>query len=182
MPKPSKRRKKAPIKKMDPIIAVALIALVGTIITAVFASPAINKLIEGSQESNSTITPAVSQISTITVSETGLEAGSKDNFIGLDQTVTGTLYFDEAGIWVFKEGPAVITVILDVGPFGDALIILQDMNGIERAYVDTQSGSEERLVNFTIPTDGRYTILIRNTHNTQVDYTLTVEGGKSPVP
>jgi len=180
MPKQVRRKKDTPVRKTDPIIIAALIALVGTIITAILASPAINKLIEGLQGSpplTSTVT-----IPTNSVSETTVEAGNTENYIGLNQTVTGTLYFDEAGVWFFNEGPAIITVILNVGPFGEALIMLQDTNGVERAYVDSQSGSEERLVNFTIPTNDRYTILVRNTLNIQVDYTLTIEGTKSPAP
>jgi hypothetical protein len=170
MSKPSSKKKSSARKKIDTGIVVALIALAGTIITAVFASPAINRLIEnwGSPEAES----APNSDNPATAAETG---SADKTYIRLNQTVTGTLYFNEAGVWIFNEGPATITVILDVGPYGEALIILRDPAGVDREYVDAQSGSEERLVNYTIPTAGEYSILVRNSNNTQVDYTLRVE-------
>lgn len=95
--------------------------------------------------------------------------------IGLDETVSGTLYFNEANEWLFTDGPATVNIIVDVGPYGDALLMLLDANKVEREYVDAQGGREERLVNYTIPDDSDYTILVRNTKNEQTDYTLTVE-------
>jgi hypothetical protein len=95
--------------------------------------------------------------------------------IGIGQTVTGTLYYNEANSWVFADGPATVNIILDVGPFGEALLFLIDPQGVEREYVDAQSGSEERLMFYEIPTAGDYTIAVRNTENTQTDYRLSVE-------
>lgn len=160
-------------KKVDTAIVAALIALLGTIITAIFASPAINKMIEnwGKPTSQSTAP-----------SSTPSEPEGTGNYVHLHQTVTGTLYFDEAGVWIFNDGPAAITLVLDVGPYGEALIILRDPDGIDREYIDAQSGSEERLVNYTIPTDGNYSILVRNSLNSQVNYTLTLEGTKISPP
>jgi hypothetical protein len=71
---------------------------------------------------------------------------------------------------------------LDVGPFGSALLIVRDPSGVERAYVEEQSPGVARLVNFSVPTDGDYTILVRNTVNEQVDYTLTVQNALTPPP
>ena len=39
-----------------------------------------------------------------------------------------------------------------------------------------------QLVNFTIPTQGEYTIWVRNTVNEQADYTLTVQDARTPPP
>jgi hypothetical protein len=173
MSKSSGKKKGNTRKKIDTGIVVALIALIGTIITAVFASPAVNRLIEnwGSPEAQPAESPSISENPA-----TAAVTGSAGNHIRLNQTVTGTLYFNEAGVWIFDEGPATITIILDVGPYGEAVLILRDPAGVDREYVDAQSGSEERLVNYTIPTAGEYSILVRNSNNTQVDYTLTVEG------
>ena len=94
----------------------------------------------------------------------------------------GTLYGAEAGTWIFSEGPANVTMVSDVGPFGSALLIVRDPSGVQRAYVDEQSPGVARLVNFPIPTDGDYTILVRNAANEQVDYTLTVQDALTPPP
>jgi hypothetical protein len=101
--------------------------------------------------------------------------------IGIGQTVTGTLYYNEANSWVFADGPATVNIVLDVGPFGEALILLFDPQGVEREYVDAQSGSEERMMFYEIPTAGEYIIAVRNTENTQADYRLSIErpGGGS---
>ena len=179
MSKSFNKKKSESERKIDPVIAAAVIALLGTIVTALFASPAINKLIENWGNSvEQTATPS----SVPANSETTVVTGSQEKYIELNQTVTGTLYYDEAGVWIFDDGPATITIILDVGPYGEALIILKDPSGVDREYVDAQSGSEERLVNYTIPTTGKYSILVRNSRNSQVDYTLTVEGMKNPTP
>jgi hypothetical protein len=82
-----------------------------------------------------------------------------------------------------NEGPATVTIILDVGPFGGALIILKDPSGVERAYWDQQTKpGVTQLVNFLIPTEGEYTIWVRNAANQQVDYTLTVQDALTPPP
>ena len=100
----------------------------------------------------------------------------------LNQTVTGTLYQAEAGVWIFSEGPATVTIILDVTPFGSALLIVKDPSGVDRAYVDEQSPGIARLVNVNIPTSGDYTIWVRNAQNEQVNYTLTVQDPLTPPP
>jgi hypothetical protein len=179
MSKTSNRKKSNPRKKLDTAIVVALIALLGTLITAIFASPAINKLIENWGKSD---LPLATPSSTPNSQETAAATGSTGNIIQLNQTVTGTLYYDEAGVWIFNEGPATITIVLDVGPYGEALIILKDPDGVDREYVDAQSGSKEHLINYTIPTDGEYSILVRNSLNSQVNYKLTVEGTKGTTP
>jgi hypothetical protein len=166
-------------KKRDPIIIAALIALIGTVITAILASPAINNIIERWGVSTAeTTAPLLNPSGTAVITQTT----NTGNYIQLNQPVSGTLYYNEAGVWIFSGGPADVTIILDVGPYGEALIILKDPDGVERAYVDAQHGREERLVNFNIPTDGEYTILVRNSLNTQVDYTLIVEDAKNPPP
>jgi hypothetical protein len=48
--------------------------------------------------------------------------------------------------------------------------------------VDEQSPGVARLVDFQIPTEGNYTILVRNPQNSQVDYTLTVQDALTPPP
>ena len=101
-----------------------------------------------------------------------------NNRIALNQTVSGELFFNEWNDWTFSDGPATLNIILDVGPFGNGLIILLDPNGVEREYVDVQVGGEERLVNYQIPSDGDYTIRVRNTNNDQANYTLTVESAQ----
>lgn len=162
-------------KRLDPMIIVALIGLAGTIIAALLASPLVEKWLspvptsEASQPSSTD--PAVSSTKTL------------GNHISLNQTVNGTLYFAEAGVWVFSEGPATVTMILDVSPFGSALIIVRDPSGVERAYVDQQkSQGVAVLVNFSIPTGGDYAILVRNAANEQVDYTFTIQDALTPVP
>jgi hypothetical protein len=95
--------------------------------------------------------------------------------ISLNQTVTGTLFFNEGNSWVFSEGPATVNVILDVSHFGEALIVLFDSQGIQREYVDAQNGREERLINYYVPDNGDHTIFVRNSLNSRVDYRLTLE-------
>lgn len=161
-------------KRLDPAIVVALIGLAGTIIAALLASPFLERWLSPAP---SETVPAAS--SPETVANSTLATG---NHIGLNQTVTGTLYFDEAGVWIFSDGPATVTITLDMSPFGSALMILKDPSGVERKYVDQQSPQGvTRIVNFTIPTDGDYTILVRNAANEQVDYTLTVQDVLTPV-
>lgn len=162
-------------KRLDPMIIVALIGLIGTIIAALLASPLLERLIASTPSTNtsqaSSTNPATSSTKTL------------GNRIKLNQTVNGTLYFDEAGVWIFSEGPATVTMILDVSPFGSALIIVRDPSGVERAYVDQQkSPGVAVLVNFSIPTGGDYTILVRNAANEQVDYTFTIQDALTPVP
>lgn len=166
-------RKNTTKKRLDPMVVVALIGLIGTIITVLFTSPLIETWFA---QRSSPETPVPSQNAVAT--------GTKGpgNHIGLNQTVTGTLYHAEAGTWIFNEGPANVTVVLDVGPYGDALIILHDPSGVVRAYVEQQSPGIARLVNFNIATSGDYTILVRNAKNEEVNYTLTVQDALTPPP
>ena len=168
-----KKSKNAP-KRLDPMIVVALIGLAGTVIAALLASPLLERW----------LTPASTDVSpTPSTSSTTSSAQTTGNHIRLNQTVEGTLYFDEAGVWLFSDGPATVTITLNVSPFGSALIIVRDPSGVERAYVDQQSPQGvTRLVNFTIPSAGDYSILVRNTENEQVDYTLTLQDALTPVP
>jgi hypothetical protein len=162
-------------KQLDTMIVVALIGLSGTIIAALLASPLLERWLSPEPGSESTATSPPS--STIPSTKTS------GNRISLNQTVSGTLYFDEAGAWIFSEGPATVNMILDVGPFGGALIIVRDPSGIERAYVDQQkSPGVAILAGFFIPTDGDYTILVRNAVNEQANYTLTVQDALTPIP
>lgn len=162
-------------KQLDTMIVVALIGLAGTIIAALLASPVLERWLAAEPTSEST--------STSIANPTSSSTKTSGNRIDINQTVNGTLYFDEAGVWIFSEGPATVTMILDVGPFGGALIIVRDPSGVERAYVDQQkSPGVAVLVNFSIPSAGDYTILVRNTLNEQVDYTLTVQDALTPVP
>lgn len=162
-------------KRLDPMIIVALIGLAGTIIAALLASPLIEKWLSPAPTSE-TSPPSSTNPATSSTKTPG-------NRINLNQTVNGTLYFDEAGVWIFNEGPATVTMILDVSPFGSALFIVRDPSGVERAYVDQQkSPGVAVLVNFSIPTSGDYTILVRNAANEQVDYTFTIQDALTPVP
>ena len=163
---PGKNRNRESKKRLEPAIVVALIGLAGTIIAGLLASPLLERWL--AQRPTASIEP---------VSDGQQATG---NQIGLNQTVTGTLYYNEAGTWLFSEGPATVTIILDVGTFGTALIIVQDPSGVDRAYVDEQSPGVARLVNFQVPTSEEYTILVRNTRNTQVDYTLSVQDALTP--
>ena len=61
------------------------------------------------------------------------------NHIQIKQTVTGTLYGTEAGVWIFRDGPAYVTILLDAMQFGSALLIVRDPSGVDQAYVDEQS-------------------------------------------
>jgi len=160
-------------KRLDTAIVVALIGLIGTLIAAFLASPLLEKLL--SSEPSSANPSESSNTSSNGTPVTG-------NHIDLNQTVTGTLYGAEAGIWIFNEGPAKVTIVLDTRPFGSALIILKDPTGVERAYVDEQTPGVARLVNFEIPTTGDYTIWVRNPQNEQVDYKLTVQNALTPPP
>jgi len=166
-------RRNSTKKQLDPMIVVAVIGLVGTIITVLFTSPLIETWFA---QRSSTETPVPAQ----TTAMTGTKSSGKR--IGLNQTVTGTLYFNDAGTWIFSEGPATVTIVLDVGPYGDALIILRDPTGVDRAYVEQQSPGIARLVNFNIATSGDYTILVRNATNEEVNYTLTVQDALTPPP
>jgi hypothetical protein len=161
-------------KRIDPTIIVALIGLAGTVIAALLASPLLERL----------VAPSPSPVSTVMeISNTAADTQLPGNRIHLNQTVTGTLYGAEAGIWTFNEGPATVTIILDVSPFGDALIIVKDPSGVDRAYMDQQkSPGITQLVNFFVPTGGDYTIWVRNAANQQVDYTLTVQDALTPPP
>jgi hypothetical protein len=162
-------------RRLDPAIIVALIGLTGTIIAALLASPLLERwfaagptpvatLVQASNTTNSTQVPDNKRIS-------------------LNQTVTGTLYGAEAGTWIFSDGPARVTMILNVSPFGSALIIVRDPSGVDRAYMDQQkSPGITQLVDFFIPTEDDYTILVRNAANEQVDYTLTVQDALTPPP
>lgn len=173
MPKQSKKDQDTK-KRLDPtMVVIALIGLIGTITAALLSSPVLEKWISSTPVTN-TATPVASGAS--------LTTPTSGNHIGLNQTVTGTLYYDEAGVWIFSDGPATVTVILDMRPYGSALIILKDPTDVERAYVDEQSPGIARLVNFLIPDSGDYTILVRNTQNSQVDYTLTVQDALTPPP
>jgi hypothetical protein len=182
VPNQSKRNNESK-KRPDPTVIVALIGLAGTIIAALLASPLLEKWFPPQPAETATLTSTPTEPSSSSSGSTStasLPVGSKP--IRLNETVTGTLYFDEAGVWIFSDGPAAVTIILDVSEFGSALIILRDPSGVERAYVDEQSLGVARLVNFSIPTDGDYSILVRNTQNTQVNYTLTVQDAATPPP
>jgi len=168
-----KRKNNNSRKRPDTAITVALIGLAGTIIAALLASPLIDRLFPMESEEPAPVSPQADN------SDDQQTAGNR---ISLNQTVNGILYFDEAGEWVFNDGPARVTIILDVGPLGTALIIVRDPSGVEQAYVDEQTPGVARLVNFDIPTSGDYTILVRNTQNTQVDYMLTIQDALTPPP
>lgn len=162
-------------KRLDPMITVALIGLAGTIIAALLASPLLERWLSPARPGETTTTEPAS------ASNTAPQTAVKR--IGLNETVSGTLYFDVADVWTFSDGPATISVVLDVSPFGSALIIVRDPSGVDRAYVDQQkSPGVAVLVNFFIPTHGDYTIWVRNSANEQVDYTLTVQDALTPIP
>ena len=171
----AKKNTKGTNKRLDPAIVVALIGLAGTVIAAFLASPLLERwLAPAPTATNPSVLP--SQTTAVSTLATG-------NRVGLNQTVQGTLYFNEAGVWIFDEGPVTVTITLDMRPFGSALLILKDPAGVERAYVDQQSPQGvTRLVNFEVPTDGDYSILVRNTANEQVDYKLTVQDARTPPP
>lgn len=170
----SSRNPKDAKKRLDPMIIVALIGLAGTIIAALLASPLLERWLAS--------TPANGNFSTPSLEPVTHGTQATGNHISLNQTVTGTLYYNEPGTWIFSEGPATITIVADVGPFGDALLILFDPSGVQREYVEQQSPGMARLVNYTIPTSGDYTILVRNAKNEQVDYRLTVQDALTPPP
>ena len=161
-------------RRLDPAIIVALIGLTGTIIAALLASPLLERWFAAGP------TPDATSIQTSNTTTGTLTSNKR---ISLNQTVTGTLYGAEAGTWIFNEGPARVTIILDVSAFGSALIIVRDPSGVDRAYMDQQkSPGVTQLVDFFIPTNGDYTILVRNAANEQVDYTLTVQDALTPPP
>jgi hypothetical protein len=170
-------------KHLDPTIVVALIGLAGTIIAAMLASPLLERLLTTPPTETATPLQASNTATDTQPSNAATNTQTSSNRVSLNQTVTGTLYGAEAGTWIFSEGPATVTMILDVGPFGAALIIVKDPAGVDRAYRDQQkSPGITQLVNFFIPTAGDYTILVRNVANQQVDYTLTVQDALTPPP
>ena len=166
-------------RRLEPTIIVALLGLVGTIIAALLASPLLEKRFARSPATTQTKSPSAGA----TISATQNSTQTQGNYIGLNQTVTGKLVFSEAAVWIFNEGPANVTITLDVGPFGSALIILKDPSGNERAYVDQQlRQGVTQLINFSIPTSGDYTIWVRNQANEPANYTLTVQYALTPPP
>jgi hypothetical protein len=100
--------------------------------------------------------------------------------IGVNQTVSGTLLFDEGHSWIFGDGPAVVDILLSMGPQDAALLMVFDVEDIQRQYVEAQTPGEARLLNYSIPDDGEYTLFVRNQNNTRADYTLTVQPAKPP--
>lgn len=170
----SKKNTKNTSRRLDTTVVVALIGLVGTVIAALLASPLLERWLAprpigtASPQASSNIAAAGTQT-----------LGTR---IGLNQTVTGTLYFNEPGIWTFNAGPANVTIVADMSPYGDALLILYDPDGVERAYVEQQDPGIVRLVNYNIPTSGDYTIWVRNAKNEEVNYTLTVQDVLTPPP
>lgn len=50
-----------------------------------------------------------------------------------------------------------------------------DPTGVQREYVDAQSGWEERLVNYSIPSARDSIIVVHNLNNKRTDYKLKVE-------
>jgi hypothetical protein len=131
-----------------------------------------------SQQNNAASTVLPGFLSTSTNNSSG--ATSPSDRIGLNQTVKGRLYYNEGNNWVFSDGPATVDIILDTGPYGSSLIILYDSTGVQREYIDAQSDGKARLINYHIPDGSDYIILVRNTKNTEVEYTLTVEAAESP--
>jgi hypothetical protein len=170
---PKRESKEKPTgQKLDPAIVVALIGLLGTLITV---------LISNADKISTWLSPsAVPTVGGAIQSATAAQPGEKR--IGLNQVVTGTLYYNEGDTWIFSEGPATVTITLDVSTYGSALIILFDPSGVQREYVDGQEPGIARLVNYTIPSAGDYSIFVRNTNNSQVNYTLTVQDARTSVP
>lgn len=184
MRKRSKKNREAN-KRLDPTIVVALIGLAGTVIAALLANPLLERWFPAqllpSQTGPSPTAPNDITGTQAIETKNGTQLITKP--IRLNQTITGTLYGPEAAIWTFSEGPANVTIVLDVGPFGAALIIVKDPSGVDRAYMDQQTRpGVTQLVNFNIPTDGDYTIWVRNAANEQADYTLTVQDALTPPP
>lgn len=95
--------------------------------------------------------------------------------ISIGETVQGELYFNEGVEWIFRDGPAAVNITLNVGPHGNALLILKDPTGAEREYVDVQTGPEERLLSYRIPAAGEYRLVVRNVNNNRTQYTLAVQ-------
>ncbi|HMQ33672.1 MAG TPA: hypothetical protein PKD53_23270, partial [Chloroflexaceae bacterium] len=94
--------------------------------------------------------------------------------VALGETVAGELYYNEGATWLFEGGPATIDVTVELGPGGDALLLVFDPGGVRREYVDAQTGPQERLLGYEIPSAGAYRLVVRNTHNTPTSYTLAV--------
>jgi len=94
-------------KRLDPTIVVAWIGLFGTIVAGLLASPLAERWISRPTPDPGTAT--IPPRSTDTPPPIG-------NRIRLNQTVTGRLYYDEAGEWIFSDGPATIIIVLDVVP------------------------------------------------------------------
>jgi hypothetical protein len=174
MRRSSRKNTKDTNKRLDPAIVVALIGLVGTIIAALLASPLLERWFSAE--------PSVTGSTQASFDNVPDSTQTLGDHIGLGETVSGTLYYNEAGVWIFNDGPAMVTIVLDMSPYGDALIILRDPSDVERAYVEQQDPGIARLVRFNIPDDGDYTILVRNTKNEQVNYTLTVQDALTPPP
>jgi hypothetical protein len=100
---------------------------------------------------------------------------AEPGMIGLGETVTGTLFYNEGNNWIFGKGPATVDIVLDVGPYGAGLIVIYDPDNVQREYVDYSVNGQVQLVDYRIPDDGEYRIFVRNVNNTHTIYTLTVQ-------
>jgi hypothetical protein len=85
------------------------------------------------------------------------------------------MVFDEGHSWIFGDGPAVVDILLEMGPQDAALLIVLDAEGVQRQYVEAQTPGEARLLNFSIADDREYTLFVRNQNNTRTGYRLTVQ-------
>jgi hypothetical protein len=95
--------------------------------------------------------------------------------ISFDETVEGTLAENEKHAWIFSQGPAFINIALTGDDDMDAILELYDPNNDFITSSDsTFTGETEEILNFEIPDDETYTIVVRDFFADGGSYTLTV--------
>lgn len=100
--------------------------------------------------------------------------------IATGETQAGEIAAEEAHIWTFNGGPAVIDIVVDSADDLDAIVELYDPNNELLANVDsTFVGGVEEMRGVEIPDDGDYIILIRDYFNDGGNYELSVTEGEA---
>ncbi|MCA9962023.1 MAG: hypothetical protein KC443_23460, partial [Anaerolineales bacterium] len=95
-------------------------------------------------------------------------------FIGLDDSVSGSLGENEAHSWVFRDGPATIDIVMESDDL-DGVLELYNPDGDYITSADSGlSGDSEAIEGITIEDDGEYTIVVRDFWGEVGDYTLSV--------
>ena len=109
-----------------------------------------------------------------TSSDSEAPEGISQGSIGLDETVEATLATDEAHLWTFSDGPAIVDIVLEGSESMDAVLELYDPdNELLDSADSTFSGGIEELLGVEVDS-GDYTIRVRDFFNEGGDYSLAV--------